>query len=241
MATDNVGMHVHAENCIPDISATYSIRHVRDTVRIMSPDKKTVVLPDDSHAFIQTLSTFAPLGLATLRPDGQLAIVEAGSGRSVEFLAKELVHVAAVMSAFCVIEERQPIVELPLMEPTPLAEALFRETAVSEVGMPAWISGNPDFKRNLAIDEGEIVLDFAPLEMSKKVKNAVEGRASPETADAWGYEVHARGNHFGWVVLLDPHNVLVTGVGDTKCSKHRTVMSAMFRLSSHLQAMEEIA
>nr|WP_250808030.1 hypothetical protein [Neorhizobium tomejilense] len=222
-----------------DISEIYSIRHGRDSIRIVSPEKKTLTINSRNDVYIQALSQFAPMGLPTLRPECQMALVEAASGRSIEFKAIEFSDIAAVMAAFCVGEERAPEAKSPPAEPTPLPDILFEEKPAPKGGIPEWISANPDFKRNLVIDEGKIVLDFTALRMNAKQKYSVDGRAANETGEVWGYEVLAKGRHFGWVVLLEPNCVLVTGVSTAKHSKHRTVMSAMFRLSSHLQAVEE--
>lgn len=122
--------------------------------------------------------------------------------------------------------------------PEPLPEALFEKPPVPSEEAPEWIVGNPEFKSRHVVDDGDIVLDFTAVKMNAKSKYQVDGAA--DHGERWGYRVTAKGRPFGWVVMLEPGTVLVTGAGANKYTKHRSLMSAMFRLSSYIQTAGEL-
>lgn len=191
----------------------------------------SVLLPPAADDALAALAVFAPQGNPTLDPATQLSLVDPRTGRSLSFRASSLTAVAELVSSFAVLEAVPEIVVEPVAERLP--EAIFETRPLAD-GAPDWIRGNPDFRPVLAEDDGRIVLRFTGVEMDPKSKYQVAGKSEAGEAPKWGYEVFADGTPFGWVVLLAPGEVLVTGIAGGKHSKHRTIRSAMFRLSSHL-------
>lgn len=221
-----------------DISDRYSIRHVRDNIKIRSPENKAATISSHNTSFIAALSAFSPLGTPSLTPDTLMELVIKETGVNIEFPASEIVDVATLVSTFGIGDRVEPEVT---SEPPHLPDAMFEPPRKSSVEIPSWITDNPEFKPHLVVDDGDLTLEFTPLHMNQKSKYRVDGRAEQGSGDAWGYEVSAMGKPFGWIVLLDPQCVLVTGVDDNKHTKHRTITSAMFRLSTYKQAAEETA
>ncbi|MCV9963788.1 hypothetical protein OIU34_18080 [Pararhizobium sp. BT-229] len=219
----------------PDLAEIYSIRCIRDMMRIRAPDKTTMSVPSDCDAALVALSVFAPTGVATIDARSNLSLMEIATGRTVEFPARHVTDIAGLVSAFAVVRETPRAAKEEVTPPLP--EAVFDAPAQDPATVPAWITENPDLKRTLVEDDGRLVLSFAPLRVSSKSKYIVEGRSDGGVPDYWGYEVTADGQPFGWVALMDQGTVLVTGVAATRYSKHRNIRSAMFRLSSHLESM----
>jgi hypothetical protein len=146
--------------------------------------------------------------------------------------------IASLFSAFALIRETTTE-DLEGRERASLPDAVFRPQKRDPTLVPDWIASNSELKPTLVEDDGRIVLSFTSLRMDRKSRYLVHGKCeSGGIPDYWGYEVSADGRSFGWVVLMEPGVVLVTGAGNNKYSKHRTVTSAMFRLSSHLRGME---
>lgn len=218
-----------------DLAEIYNIRYIRDTMRIRAPDKTTMSVPSDCEAALVALSVFAPTGVATIEARSNLSLMEIATGRTVEFQAQHVADIAGLVSAFAVVRET-PRVAKQEAPPPPLPEAIFDAPAQDPATVPAWIAENPDLKPTLVEDDGRLVLSFVPLRVSSKSKYIVEGRSTGGVPDYWGYEVSADGQPFGWVALMDPGTVLVTGVAAARYSKHRNIRSAMFRLSSHLES-----
>ncbi|MBY3150962.1 hypothetical protein HFO56_00770 [Rhizobium laguerreae] len=206
-------------------------------MRIRAPDKTTVSVSSDCDRALLALSVFAPFGLATVERHSNLSLMDVATGRAIEFPARHVKDIASLFCAFALIRETKTE-ELAGSKPPPLPDAIFDPPARDPSLVPDWIASNPDFKPTLVEDDGRIVLSFAPLRMNAKSKYLVDGRCDEGFPDYWGYEVTADGRPFGWVVLMAPGTVLVTGAGNNKYSKHRNVTSAMFRLSSHLGVME---
>lgn len=220
-----------------ELSEVYNFKCVKDTLRIRAPDKTTVSVSSDCDPALKALSIFAPSGLATVDRHSNLSLMDIATGRAVEFPARHVKDIASLFSAFAVMREAKTE-EITGGKPLSLPDAVFDPPARDLSLVPDWIASNPDFKATLVEDDGRIVLSFAALKMNSKSKYLVDGRCVNGVPDYWGYEVTADGQPFGWVVLMAPGTVLVTGAGNTKYSKHRTVTSAMFRLSSHLSGME---
>ena len=220
-----------------DISGIYSIKYIKDNIRIRSPQNRTVTISSGFNNFLQALETFAPDGNPSLSPGSRLSLTDSFTGRSLEFSASDMLDVAALITSLAVgggETERST-----KTDPKPLPSVLFEQPEQPPADIPAWISANPDLKPRLVVDDGLIVLDFTALRMNQKSKYQVEGRCPSGNSGNWGYEVTAGGKPCGWVVLLEPGSVLVTGIDGAKHSKHRSVMSAMFRLSTHLQAVDD--
>lgn len=226
-----------AVEACPELSEVYNFKCVRDTLRIRAPDRTTVSVSSDCDRALTALSVFAPSGLATVDRHSNLSLVDTATGRAVEFPARHVKDIASLISAFAVIREAKTE-ELMGSKPLSLPDAVFDPPSRDLSLVPDWIASNSDFKPTLVEDDGRIVLSFTALRMNQKSKYLVEGRCEGGIPDQWGYEVTADRQPFGWVVLMEPGVVLVTGAGNNKYSKHRTVTSAMFRLSSHLRGME---
>lgn len=238
MLTKDAGDRRMPDGPESDISDRYSIRHVRDNIRIRSAENKAATISSRNTSFIAALSAFSPLGIPSLTPYTVMELVIKETGAKIEFPASEIVDVATLVSTFGIGDRVEPET---MREPPHLPDALFERPRKSPPEIPAWITDNPEFKPHLVVDDGDIALEFTPLHMNQKSKYRVDGRAEQGSGDAWGYEVSAMGKPFGWIVLLDPQCVLVTGVDDNKHTKHRTITSAMFRLSTYKQAAEETA
>ncbi|MDW9478746.1 hypothetical protein GOB57_08515 [Sinorhizobium meliloti] len=237
MFDENGSLSRKAESISLDLTQVYGIKYGKDTIRIRAPDKKTLSVPRECDAALAALSVFAPDGVATVDAHSRLSIVEVGTGRTVEFQARHVRDIGSLLSAFAIAREAGKRAEPTASGPSPLPAVIFSPPSRDLSTVPEWIADNPDLKPTLVEDDGRIVLSFAPLRMSSKSKYLVEGRCESGVPDYWGYEVSADGHPFGWVVLMDPATVLVTGAGTARHSKHRNIRSAMFRLSSHLDGL----
>jgi hypothetical protein len=227
---------VEAATVCLELSDVYNFKCVRDTLRIRAPDKTTVSVSSDCDPALMALSVFAPSGLATVDRHSNLSLMDIATGRAVEFPARHVKDIASLFSAFAVIREAKTE-ELTGGKPLSLPDAVFDPPARDLSLVPDWIASNPDLKPTLVEDDGRIVLSFTALKMNPKSKYLVDGKCENGIPDHWGYEVTADGKPFGWVVLMEPGTVLVTGVGNNKYSRHRTIIAAKFRLSSHLGGM----
>jgi hypothetical protein len=217
-----------------DLAEIYSIKFVRDTMRIRSPDTTTVSVSRNCESAFAALAVFAPTGVGTIDCHSNLALIEVATGRTVEFSAHQVLDIANLVSAFAISRNTASTTG---EDAVPLSDAVFGSPPQNIATVPTWITENPDFKPTLVEDDGRLVLSFAPLRVSAKSKYLVEGRSESGAPDYWGYEVSADGRPFGFVALLEPGTVLVTGVEAQKYSKHRNIRSAMFRLSSHIASL----
>jgi hypothetical protein len=237
MFEKDTGMPVGAGSTGLDLAEIYTIKCIRDTMRIKAPNKTTLSVPRDCEAALVALSVFAPGGVGTILPRSNLSLVETSTGRTIEFPAQHMKDIASLVSAFAVIwDTGEPIRQME--KAASLPSVIFDPPSRDLSTIPAWIAEHPDLKPTLVEDDGRIVLSFASVTMSSKSKYLVECRCESGVPDHWGYEVSADGQPFGWVVLMEPGIVLVTGAGSTPYSKHRNIRSAMFRLSSHLNGAQ---
>lgn len=237
MFEKDAGVAGKAESISLDLGEIYSIKCIRDTMRIKAPDKTTLSVPCDCEAALVALSVFAPTGVATISARSNLSLVETSTGRTVDFPAQHVKDIASLVSAFAVVRETAETA-LSGEKPMALPGVIFDPPSRDLSTVPTWIAENPDFKPTLVEDDGRIVLSFAPLRVSSRSKYLIDSRCESGVPDYWGYEVQADGQPFGWVVLMEPGTVLVTGAGSTAYSKHRNIRSAMFRLSSHLDGAQ---
>lgn len=218
-----------------DLSEIYKIKSAGNKIRIESPTRKKITVGGQSNSVFSAISTFAPDGIPTLDPRNPMAFVELATGRQFEFPAGEAADIAAVFAAFCVGQSKPIVSESESMAPLPAS--VFDVEAGLPDDVPDWIKQNEDFKPSLVVDDGRIVLAFAPLRIGARSKYQIEGKVGDgKPADYWGYEVTADGNPFGWVALMEPGAVLLTGIEGVDWSKHRSIRAAMFRISSHFAA-----
>lgn len=222
-----------ANEATGELTKVYHIDQFSGTTRVRSPQGTRLTAKLGISCVLEALGEFAPNGHPTILSSTQLSLKNEVTGKIIKFEAHELTEVAKLLEHFAIFKEAP----VPPKKEAPLLDEVFDTPAHELHGAPAWILENSDFKPKVIGDDGSIVLDFCPLEM--KSKYVVNGKAEPDKANAWGYAVNLGNRAFGWAVLIDPETVLVTGIEGKKHSKHRTLLSALFRLSSHLQDLME--
>jgi hypothetical protein len=211
----------------------YEVTTTTGRVKLRGPgDATATVAREAQDKAIEALALFAPKGKGTLRPEDELSLTTDG-GMTLRFRADVLGDVASVVRAFAVVHEQKE--EAGAVTAPTVPEIVFAPKP-SQAEAPGWITDNPDYKPRLVGDDGAFVLEFTPLAMNEKRRYMVERKVDPDEAEFWGYEVLADGRRFGWVVLMEPGVVLVTGCADRPHSKHRTLLAAMIRISSILQS-----
>jgi hypothetical protein len=207
----------------------YRASNRKDSVKITGPDKSAIEISKNSEPpVVELLNLFE-----TIKPGSLFRLVDVFSEKSVSFEIDALADISAAVRAFSI---RRIAEETPAAAPEPIVLPPVSKEASERLAVaPKWIRDMQEVKASLVGDDGDFTLQFMPLKCSDVAKHSVESPAADCSVPTWGYEVTRPSGHFGWIIIESEKSFVVSGFGERKSSSHRTLDSAMIRISSFIQ------